>query len=313
MSARLKVFRAGPHVTFQDAGRPGMKRFGVTRSGPMDRDAFAAAHAVLGNAPGGTAIEISLGGLVVDCLEGAASFALTGGGFRARLDGEVLGDWLVAGICAGQRLEILPGFWGSWAVLAFRGGIAARSWLGSSATHGPTGLGGGRLVAGQEITLEGEGACPALHGAVARPVTARPRREIRVVMGPQQRFFEPEVLAALTAAPFTLSAAYDRMGVRLDGPPLRPSVAMDMPSEPICRGSIQVNGEGAATVLLADHQTTGGYPKIATVIGPDVDRLAQMRSRDHLVFRAVTPEAAVAAARTRAVTRARWLAALTRG
>ncbi|MEI4471692.1 biotin-dependent carboxyltransferase family protein [Frigidibacter sp. MR17.24] len=310
--AVLRVFRAGPHVTFQDAGRPGMKRFGVTRSGAMDRDAFDAAQAALGVRPGATAIEISLGGLVIDCLEGEVGFALTGGGFRARLAGEMLGDWLVAGLGAGQRLEILPGFWGSWAILALAGEIAVPQWLGSSSTHGPTGLGGGRLLAGQEIVVEEAATMAPRHGPIPRPAGARPRAEMRVVTGPQERFFDAATMGLLTEAPFTLSPAYDRMGVRLDGPPLRPVAALDMPSEPICRGAIQVNGEGVATVLLADHQTTGGYPKIATVIGPDIDRLAQMRARDRLVFRAVSPEEAAAAARTRAATRARWLGALAR-
>jgi allophanate hydrolase subunit 2 len=83
------------------------------------------------------------------------------------------------------------------------------------------------------------------------------------------------------------------MGVRLSGPPLTPDAALDMPSEPTTYGSIQVSGDGAPTVLLADHQTTGGYPKIATVVSDQIAGLVQHRSRSQISFRSVAPEAAV--------------------
>jgi allophanate hydrolase len=133
---------------------------------------------------------------------------------------------------------------------------------------------------------------------------------LHVVPGPQDRFFAPETMTAFLAGPYRLTDAYDRMGVRLQGPALPPHAPLDMPSEPIVRGSVQVAGDGVPTVLLADHQTTGGYPKIATVIDTDLDAFVQLRPRDMVAFQAVTPERAVELARMRAASAARYLAAI---
>jgi allophanate hydrolase len=133
---------------------------------------------------------------------------------------------------------------------------------------------------------------------------------MRVVLGPQEHFFAAETIATLLSQPFTLSDAYDRMGIRLSGPLLRPAAKLDMPSQAIARGSIQVSGDGIPTVLLADHQTTGGYPKIATIIAGDLDGFTQLRSRHQVTFSQVTPEAAIGIARTRHDAQARYLASL---
>lgn len=129
------------------------------------------------------------------------------------------------------------------------------------------------------------------------PDWARPVDQVRVVMGPQERFFEAGIIEQFLTEKFVLSEAYDRMGVRLNGPKLAVNAALDMPSEPVLRGSVQVAGDGVATVMLADHGTTGGYPKIATVIGPDLDAFAQRRSGDVVGFVAISAEDAVLAAR----------------
>lgn len=308
--AVLSVGFAGPHVSIQDAGRPGFMRFGVPASGPMDRASFAAANVALGNPPGQPVIEISMGGLVLECLSGTVTFAVAGGGFVVEHGGRRAGSWSVATLRAGERLAIRPGHWGNWTYLAFAGRLDARGWLGSLSTHVISGLGGGRLVAGQTLTVAGAELRAEREGAIVCPVTARPRQEVRVVLGPQDRFFARETVAAFLAGPYRLTDAYDRMGVRLQGPALPPGASLDMPSEPIVRGSVQVAGDGVATVLLADHQTTGGYPKIATVIDTDLDAFVQLRPRDMMVFRAIAPEEAVEQARLRAASAARYLAAV---
>jgi allophanate hydrolase len=132
-------------------------------------------------------------------------------------------------------------------------------------------------------------------------------------MGPQERFFGAEARAAFLGDVFRVTDAGDRMGVRLRGPKLMPEEALSIPSEPILRGSVQVAGDGVPAVLMADHGTTGGYPKIATVIGADQDGFAQLRPRDAVVFRAVTPEAAVGAARVAAAALATAVAGVRRG
>ncbi len=308
--ARFSVVHAGPQVTVQDAGRAGLMRYGVPASGPMDRLAFAAANLTLGNQAGAPAIEVSLGGLVLRCTEGPITFAVAGGDFRVKIDTSAVSAWGVATLQAGQMLTIRPGRWGSWCYLAFAGKLVCQPWLGSVSTHDPSGLGGGRLITGDSVTLEDCRDRGNLHAAIPFPVSARPRHSVRVVLGPQDRFFSPDTIARLLSGRFALTDAYDRMGVRLSGPLLHPDAPLDMPSEAIARGSIQVAGDGVATVLLADHQTTGGYPKIATILSDDIDGFVQLRSRNSVTFEAITPQAAVAAARTRGRSRAAYLARL---
>jgi biotin-dependent carboxylase-like uncharacterized protein len=305
--ALFVVEHVGPLTTIQDEGRSGFMRYGVPRSGPMDRGAFAVAQAALGNPSDASAIEATIGGLTLRCIEGDVTFATAGGGFRVEIDGIEIGSWAVATIHAGSRLAIKPGHWGSWTYLAVAGRIDARSWLGSAATHAVSGLGGGCLTAGQRIVVEDAQVREERRGGIPLPVTARPRAEIRIVLGPQDRFFAPETIAALLDQPFRLTSEYDRMGVRLKGASLPIAAPLDMPSEPLVRGAVQVPGHGDPIVLLADHQTTAGYPKIATLASVDQDAFVQLRMGQRVLFKAVSAEEAIAAARTRHLTEARFL------
>jgi biotin-dependent carboxylase-like uncharacterized protein len=298
-TASFVVSSVGPLVSIQDQGRPGLMRYGVPASGPMDRGAFDIANAALGNRPFATAIEISMGGLALECIEGAVTVAIAGGGFLVSVDQTTHGSWIVATVRAGSRMTVRPGPWGSWTYLAFAGKLEAKSWLGSCSNHAASNLGGGRLIAGQRLEVEDAEIREEREGEIPCPVSSRPRTEIKVVLGPQERFFKKEAIDLLLSRPFALTDAYDRMGVRLAGPSLRLNAALDMPSEAISRGSIQVSGDGVATVLLSDHQTTGGYPKIATVVSSQLDGLAQQRSRSQIMFASIAPAAAIENERTR--------------
>lgn len=309
MTARLTITFAGPHVSIQDRGRPGLARFGVPQSGPMDRTAFAAAHAALGNPANTAAIEVSLGGLTLTNHDTPVTFAVTGGGFIVDHAGRKSGAWQTATLSPGQTLILRPGPWGAWTYLAFAGEITAPGWLHSKATHSQSGLGGGKLTTDQTLEITNPRQHPAR--TIPCPTFARPASEIRATLGPQDRFFTADQIEALQTAIWKLTPAYDRMGVRLSGPKLIPEGPLDMPSEPVAKGSIQVAGDGVATVLLADHQTTGGYPKLATVLDADLDRFAQLRPGDAFRLRLVTPDQATTHARLMARTRARWLASLT--
>lgn len=295
--ASFSIVHVGPHTSVQDGGRKRMMRFGVAASGPMDNHGFAVAHAALGNVPGSPAIEISVGGLVVDCTQGSCTFAIAGGGFQVSVGGARHASWTVARISAGERLIVRPGVWGSWTYLAFAGTLQVPHWLGSAATHSQSGFGGGILRSGSPIVIEDASILEAREGDIPLPSEIQPPGAARVVLGPQERFFPAQTIAAFLSQPFALTEAYDRMGVRLSGPDLRPSAMLDMPSEAVARGSVQVAGDGVATVLLADHQTTGGYPKIATVIACDLDRFVQLRSRDRVRFTSVGPEEGIQIAR----------------
>ena len=291
-SARFKVHFAGPLVTFQDAGRIGHLRFGVPASGPMDRFSFAAAHAALAQDQTATAIEVSLGGIVLECTDGAASIAVAGGDFRVTCAGHDSTGWGVHTLHSGDKITIRAGAWGSWTYLAFAGRVETPKWLGHAATHALSGFGGGALAAGDTFDVHDAVVLENRSGGIPVPTIAKPSHRIHVVLGPQDHHFETQSIQAFQTQTFHVTDAFDRMGMRLDGPLMDMRDALSIPSEPIMRGSVQVSGDGAATVLLADHQTTGGYPKIATVLSSETDRLTQSRSGDALSFVAITPERA---------------------
>ncbi len=309
-TAVLHVRRAGPLVTIQDAGRPGLMRYGVPASGPMDRFAHAAANVVLGRPLTQTAIEVSLGGLSVECTSAPVTVSVCGGDFAVDHAGERRTSWAVLTLAPGDTLTISAGRWGSWCYLAVAGDIVSRRWLGSTSTHVRSDLGGGLVRAGNEIVIESAQVDDARDGPIEPPVVAQPARVLRVVLGPQLECFGPDAADVLLGNPYVLTAAYDRMGVRLAGPHLSINDALAIPSTPIVRGSVQVTGDGTPTLLFADHQTTGGYPKIATVIADDASRATQLRSGDTVQFVGRDPAAAIHAARAAASSHAHHLAVL---
>lgn len=302
MTALLRVAAAGPVTTLQDAGRFGWLRYGVPASGPVDAQGFAGARAALGSAAGPVAIELSMGGLALECMEGAIGFALIGDGFAAMLDDVPIGGRALGTITAGQRLVVRDAG-GRWATLALAGTIECPHWLGSAATLARVGLGGGGLAAGDRLRIAGAVRSGPVRTLAAAPIEVGP---IRVVIGPQQRYFSDESLRLLTSAEFAVSAGFDRMGMVLDGPALVP-LALDMLSAPLVKGSVQLNGDGVATVLTADHQPTGGYPRIATVISADLGRLVRLPAGARFRFEALPVAEAIRLARRRTGLEAEWL------
>ena len=274
---------AGPLVTFQDIGRPGHMRYGVSASGPMDIVSFEAANAVLGNDTKQTAIEISLGGLILQCHEGSITLAITGGDFLIEYQGQKISSWTVLTIQKGERLSVRAGKSGSWAYLAFSGKLNVKDWLNSSSTHSTSGFGGGVLKTGQKFTLTDASNQENRIGPILKP-NFYTNDLIHAVLGPQDQYFMNTAIKIFSNSIFKVSDNYDRMGMQLTGPKLELKSALSIPSEPVVKGSIQVSGDGIPTILLADHQTTGGYPKIATVISSDINRLVQLRSNQSVKF-----------------------------
>ena len=298
-AAVLKVVAAGPLITVQEAGRFGHMRYGVPASGPMDRLAFSAAQVMIANRSDAAAIEVSPGGLLLECVEGEVSYAQAGGGF--------VGGWHVATLRAGDRLRVQAGEWGSWCYLAFAGDLVRPKWLGSFATHAISGLGGGAVRTGDVLRIENAEVRGAREGSYDAPQQPEQASPVLVTPSPQDRHFADDASEIFFSNTYILTDAFDRMGVRLDGPAVVLNEALGIPSEPIVRGSVQVAGDGVPTVLLADHQTTGGYPKIATVLSCETDRVVQMRSGTKVSFQAVTPEEAVDHARKVAEARMAFL------
>jgi biotin-dependent carboxylase-like uncharacterized protein len=304
----LHVTATGPLSTVQDAGRFGWQRYGVATAGAFDLLYLAIANALVGNAPGTSGIEFTLmgDGYVVEAESVRIAVA---GDAAVTIDDAPAAPWRSHCLSRGQSLRVRALKHGVRGYVAVTGGIALNPVLGSVSTHVRTGIGGveGRkLKVGDRLPLAATLAPEADERAFdpvrlpARPTT------LRVVLGPQDDYFTQTGIDALLGAEYTVTREADRMGYRLDGPPIEHAKGYNIVSDGIPLGAIQVVGSGQPIALLVDRQTTGGYPKIATIIGADVAGLAQVRPGHTLRFRAVDIVEALAARRAAAD----WLAAL---
>jgi len=300
----LKVLDPGILTTPQDAGRWGYQQSGVPVSGAMDLPALRAANQLVRNSPDDAALEIhSPIALETDTPH---LIALTGADACFEINGRALPMQMSVFARAGATIEIAPKRAG-WIYLAIHGGIDVPRVLGSKSTflRGKFGgLEGRALVAGDHIRIGaptlGDLVAAAGRGASIRSMRfsaisgdESPTTNIRVILGPHDDWFTPEAIVALTREEFIVSETADRMGYRLISPsPLRRGGRgeVELISCGVPLGAIQVPADGQPIVLMADHQTTGGYPIIATVIGEDIARVAQSVPGDRLMFRAVTLE-----------------------
>lgn len=279
IGAMLRILRAGPAATIQDLGRPGQLCYGVGPSGPMDRSGFLRAGRWLG-ASGGAGIEFTRTGLsfALDNKKVQASF--DGGDFRLTVNGRKQKWPSVATLSAGDVVDITPGEWGNFGYVRFDREIDVPLVLGSRSTSIVTGLGGleGRaLRAGDVLPLVQINALGQKQNPVAQE---RPEpTPIRVTWGIHADAFAPELRQQFVETRFSISSHIDRMGFRLvdaEGVFSQTRV-LSLVSDAVVAGDIQILGDGTPIVLMRDHQPTGGYPRIATVITADLDRFAQMR------------------------------------
>ena len=294
MSGALRLTAAGPFSTLQDAGRFGFQRFGVSTAGAFDTVYFQVANLLAGNPPGTAAIEVTLLGdsYTVTAESCRVAFA---GDFALSIDETPAATWRSHRLSRGQRLRIGAGKTDVRGYLAVAGGFAVTPMLGSVATHSRTGLGGldgGALKAGDELPLALSQAPERAELALDARQLPKRQLPLRVVPGPQGEYFSQAGWDAFLGSDYLVSREADRMGYRLSGPRIEHALGYNIISDGIPLGAIQVPGEGQPIVLLVDRQTTGGYPKIATMIGPDVAALAQVKSGDALRFAAVTFDAA---------------------
>lgn len=304
MTASLVVTKAPAGATLQDGGRFGWLRYGVTPAGAMDLLSLKLASRLAGHTGLAAAIEVGLGGIELEAVDGAVRLGIAGGAFNLQRDGETIPTPAALIVAPGSRLAIRAGQSGAWTYVVPAAPFAVRPVMGSLATHtraqlGP--LGGGLLVPGTRLPLEADPGRPFAEGTTRLPsalaLTLDRPATIRVVLGPQDDRFTAKGLATLVEATFSRSPKSDRMAYRLEGPRLEHSAGHDIVSDGIALGSIQVPGDGQPLVLMGDRQPTGGYPKIATVIRADLGRLAQVRPGGAIRFETVSIEAAVQALR----------------
>jgi biotin-dependent carboxylase-like uncharacterized protein len=299
----LEVLEPGLLTTVQDNGRPGWRRAGVSGSGPMDGPALRAANHAVGNAAGAAALECTVAGPRLRFLA-TTRFALAGADLSAVLHRDDLGTWPVppgAPVLAraGNVLTFGARRSGSRAYVAFAGGIDVPLVLGSRSTDLTAGFGGlaGRALRGGDLIALG--ATGADHEEGARTDSARANDvTVRVVLGPQDDHFGPEALAAFLGETYMLAAESDRVGCRLQGARLAHRGAAEIVTDGMVPGCVQVPPDGQPIVMMAGGPTTGGYPKIATVVSTDLPALAQLLPGEGRVrFRAVSIEEAQEAMR----------------
>ncbi|MDP9370565.1 MAG: 5-oxoprolinase subunit PxpB [Chloroflexota bacterium] len=294
----VRVLEPGLLTTVQDLGRPGLGRYGVTTGGAVDRASLILGNRLVGNPPGTAGLEITLLGPRLRFAEPAV-IAVTGADLGATVDGGSIPCWEPVPVPAGGEIAFSGGDGrGVRAYLCVAGGIDVPPVLGSRSADLTGRFGGveGRpLQAGDALPL-GRPATRADDLIRRRLATVPPAHQssvaLRCTLGPQEDRFNREGMEAFLRAGFTASTKADRMGVRLTGPMVELSRGADMLSEGIAPGAVQVPGDGQPIALLTPRHTVGGYPKIATVIGPDLDKLAQVRPGDTVTFAAV--DAAVA-------------------
>lgn len=300
MSGRtIEVLRPGLLTTVQDGGRWGQQALGVPVAGAMDTASLRHANLLVGNPAGAAALEITLLG---PRLRAAAPLvvAVAGAPFELDVDGRPQPMDAPFTLGAGAVLTFGRRHLGARAYLAVAGGLDVPLVLGSRATHLVSRMGGldGRaLRTGDRLPI---GPSPTVqpHRAAAGPAAhwLRPGPQaLRVLAGPQDDWFTEASRHALFTTAFTVSPRSDRMGFRLDGPALVRAHGGELLSEPVPFGAIQVPAGGAPILLMADRQTAGGYPKIATVIAADLPVAGQLGPGDHIRFLPCTRADAVAA------------------
>lgn len=295
----IEILDAPLPASFQDGGRPGYRHLGVPLSGALDPEWLALANALAGNPPATVALEIRLRGPRLRATR-PLTLALAGE-FSARIEdaaGEsrAAGNWRSLALAENEILEC--GFLKSGiGYLAVHGGLDIPAVLGSRSTYARAGLGGidGRSVKAGDCIRVGAGATPILLRLPQAPRLAD--SPLRVIAGPQRDYFTDAAWATFLDAEFSVGREADRMGLRLDGPRLEHSRGADIISDAVTPGAIQVPGDGRPIILLADCQTVGGYPKIATVIAADLPRLGHALPGQSLRFVEVGIDEALAARR----------------
>ncbi|PWE30631.1 urea amidolyase [Maritimibacter sp. 55A14] len=288
----LEIMEIGAGATVQDRGRAGWQRYGVTAGGAVDMVALAEGQAILGNGRDDAALELAVMG---GRFRATGPLLVAGSGADMPLKVNGAAQTWRAGVAleAGDELTLGPARGGVYGYLHVAGGIRSPVVLGARSTHLRAGLG---LVPEAGVTLEAgrSGGTPG-QGLPAPDYFSR--RSLRAMWGPQSAVFPEEVRAGFAAATFRVTSQRDRQGVRLepDCGPLESAEGLTIVSDAVVLGDVQVTGDGQPAVLLADRQPTGGYPRIATVIGADIHVLAQMPAGTRFRLEMVSRDAAVAA------------------
>jgi len=291
----FEVVQPGLLTTVQDKGRYGYQQYGVPVSGAMDSYALMVANLLVGNSEGDACLEITLLGPRLRILNDTF-MAITGADLSPALNNNPLPMWEAVKVCSGDTISFDHPKRGCRSYLAVAGGIDVPEVMGSRSTYIKSRLGGleGRQLRPGDRLRSGE----ARVEFSARKLPSqyileyKAENELRVILGPQDDYFTERGIRTFLHSEYRISVQADRMGYRLEGPPIEHKAGADIVSDGIPLGAVQVPGNGLPIILLADRQTTGGYVKIATVSTIDLTKLAQAKPGDRVKFLRVTEEEA---------------------
>jgi len=289
----LEVIAPGLHTTVQDLGRTRFQDVGVPTSGPLDRVGLRLANALVGNPAGSPVLEMLLQGPTLKVAADSVRVALVGSNASIEIRAAAPRRIAAGESVRLERGEVFRiGALGDsiCAYLAIEGGLAIAPMLGSVSTYvrgGIGGLEGRRFQARDVVPLNLDRVDARAERTLGAPFDLALDQPIRVILGPQADYFTDEAIATLLSSEYTISPHADRMGYRLEGPALAHVKGYDIISDGIVTGAIQVPGSGKPIVLMVDNQTTGGYPKIATVISADIPVVARRKPGRAIRFIAV--------------------------
>lgn len=279
----LEVVQAGPQTTVQDLGRPGHAHLGVPRSGALDLPALRLGNRLVGNPEHAAALECLLGGLTFR-VGPATTIAVTGALAPVRVGRRQVAWGSAVAVPAGALVEVGAVTAGLRAYIAIAGGIGGEEVLGSRSTDLLSGLGPAVIADGNRLWV-GEVRGPPGRGEAVPELRSAP--VLRMVLGPREDWLAPGALESLVASSYVVSGRSNRIGLRLDGPPLRRARHDELASEGIVLGSVQVPPNGQPVVFLNDHPVTGGYPVVGVVLPEDLAACAQARPGDRVRFQVV--------------------------
>jgi antagonist of KipI len=294
----LVVVRPGMLTTIQDLGRWGHQHWGVPVAGPMDWYSHRLANEMVGNSVDAAALEITLVGPELESSEGTTC-VVQGAQFDATVNGEPVEIQRPFVIAAGHRLRFGVRRRGARATLAVAGGFDVPDEFGSRSTSLVSGIGpfGGRPLRAGDVLEVKRVKRAVLAGAMPSLEMPSGGARVRAIRGPHDAMFNPAALDLLFSARFMVTPQSNRMGYRLEGPPLLHAGSADILSDATPIGSLQLPASGQLILLMADRQTTGGYPKIATVITADLPLAGQLAPGDWIEFQECTRDEAVSALR----------------
>ncbi|MPM36997.1 KipI antagonist [bioreactor metagenome] len=292
----ITVLHPGMLTTIQDQGRTGYQQFGVPVSGAVDPRSAAVANILAGNEEGEAVLECTVMGPQLRFDEPAV-IAISGADLGPTLDGVPMDNYRAVRVGAGQVLRFTGPRCGCRAFIAVAGGLDVAEVMGSRSTYMKAKIGGfkGRKLEKEDVlNLRAPGAEPkALEGrSIAPEFRARAEYTLRVVLGPQDDAFTAAGIETFLTGVYAVTAEFDRMGCRMEGPEIAHETSGDIISDGIAFGAIQVPSSGQPIVMLADRQTTGGYTKIANVISADFRVLGQLKSGDKVRFEKISLSAA---------------------